>query len=170
MADPYRLRWDGTEDFVKLLGLAPQKLRDRAVKSAIGKGGRLVAATAKPLIRRRTGLLQKAMGCVVSTRGWRVTAKVGPRRGFGGAVLEDDRGRLSVMSKSGKERRIRKARAPMQINPTRYAHLLEKGHKGKHPAPAYPFLSTALEICRGQIASLLSDELRRAIDRGAGIT
>jgi hypothetical protein len=109
----------------------------------------------------------------------RLTAK-GLLRGFGAAqkALMAERKRLAA-GKIGKplERERAAVRAVkagfgggLYISPSRYAHLLEKGHRrgaGRSAARAYPFLSTAVNQTKMQALARVEEKLRIGLNTEA---
>lgn len=88
----------------------------------------------------RFGHLRRALG--LSRAGRFGVARVGIRRGF------------DVMIQEG----VGKAKL---YEPTRVGHLVEFGHGGPHPAPAYPFMIPAAESQRDPYLQRCRDAGRR---------
>lgn len=106
----------------------------------------------------------------------RLTRK-GTLKGFGAAQREltAERKRLEKEGKLSPLQRERAAVAAVAKNnqdaiyrnPSRYAHLVEKGHGGPRPAKAYPFLSTAVSQTKSQVMQKVSDKLAAGIQQEA---
>jgi len=43
-----------------------------------------------------------------------------------------------------------------------HGHLVEYGHAGPHPAPAYPFFRPAIDEVKGQVQSNMKEAMRKA--------
>lgn len=54
---------------------------------------------------------------------------------------------------------------PVFYDPAKIAHLVENGHGGPHPAPAYPFLRPAFEQNVGRIEQIFTEEVSAGITR-----
>jgi len=103
--------------------------------------------------------------------------KKGNLKGFGAAqkFLNTERKRLNKEGKLPPLRRehaakvatLKKFPDAVYRNPSRYAHLVEKGHGGPRPAKAYPYLSMAVSQTRSQVIAKVSDKLKQGIDSEA---
>lgn len=134
--------------------------RNAILRTAATKASRLVAKTAKAKlagIRKaqkkqgmvRTGLLQKSIGAKVKAfSSGVVVGIVGPRKGF--------KQQVGVRTKGGTKS---KKGDPVYHDPAHIAHLVELGHGGPRPAPAYPFLRPAFEENRDRIKEIYIDEI-----------
>lgn len=111
-----------------------------------------------------------------SGRMMRVNRK-GKLQGFGAAqkelVAERKRlakdGKLSPLKRElvAKKAVLKKHADAIYRNPSRYAHLVEKGHGGPRPAKAYPFLSTAVAQTKGAVIAKVSEKLAAGIQQEA---
>jgi len=130
------LQITGVEALVSNLGALYQKRLPVAKKAAFKAGGTIIAHLASLNAPRETGALAKAEGVKVTKN----AAIIGPRSNF------------SIQAPGSKAKQIRKQvrkgllakRDELRRRPVRYAHLVEKGHGGPHPAGAHPFLEPAL--------------------------
>lgn len=50
----------------------------------------------------------------------------------------------------------------------RYAHLVEYGHGGPHPAPPHPFMRPAFELASNEAYERVKSSLRDEINKGQG--
>jgi len=135
-----------------------------AVQRSVLRGA--VETGAKPLVaaikagakqRRRTGQLATSIGVKVSaTRSGWLTARIGPRQGFKVATVQRSRGsgrrKARRTDALGSERKS-------YIDPVRYAHLVEFGHGGPHPAPPHPFMRPAFESAAQHAMIMLRNAL-----------
>jgi hypothetical protein len=60
--------------------------------------------------------------------------------------------------------------AGVDLKKAPHAHLVEFGHGGPHPAPAYPFLRRAVSACKARVAAIIEDALRRLLGEVAPAT
>jgi HK97 gp10 family phage protein len=117
----------------------PAQLRRKAYRSALSSGARVIAKAAKRKVGKgESGMLKKSIGIkyLPATTRSQALGLVGPKRGNGGIY-------------NGKLR-----------NPTRYAHLVEKGTR--HSA-AKPFLRPAMIETQSEVFSKMSAMIERAI-------
>ena len=163
-----QIRWEGVEDLVAVLSQLPPRLRERAIKPAVDKATRLVARAMKAgQKRKRTGMLTASIGT-------KVKAKLNrPVYGIAGPRRSSSKPAGSPFRLGAKWRRKKDAKRPGQalVIPTRYAHLIEKGHakgKGRSAARAYPFMRPAVQSTRGAAAAILRHELTRQLTRLSG--
>jgi len=162
-----QIHWEGVDDLVAFLAHLPARLRERAIRPAVDKAARLVARAIKGAQkRRRTGMLSASIGT-------KVTAKLNrPIYGVAGPRRSSYKPRGSPFRLTARWRRSKERKRPglAKIKPTRYAHLIEKGHakgKGKSAARAYPFMRPAVQASRGGVAAILRGELTRQLNRFA---
>jgi HK97 gp10 family phage protein len=142
----------------RLNGLKPGR-RNAILRTATTKSTRIIAKAAKGNLsaRRKTqkkegiarlGLLQKSIGIKVKVYNNAVVGLVGPRKGF--------KQQVGVRKKGGAKS---KTGDPIHHDPANIAHLVELGHGGPHPAPAYPFLRPAFENNKKQVERIFIDEV-----------
>lgn len=154
----------GLESTVAQLNGWPVKMRTRILRSAIGKGARIIARGMKAAyrsnwnVKRGQDLMQKAIGIKISDgyrpdkyggRTGQVTARIGVRRGF-----KEQRGVRTRGKNKGK---------PFYHIPSRVAHLKEKGHGGKHPAQAHAFMQPGFEKTKAQAKTAIIDTINKGI-------
>lgn len=159
----------------------PAKCR-AAIRSGVRKVVQAGAKTAKRLLlRNRTGLLGKSIGSKVKVYGDKVLGLVGSRVSFRttlGAVAQKGRSQVFQSLRGGKkairEGKGKKINVKVQhglktgqvLDPSKYAHLVELGHKkgkGKSAAPAYPFVKPAFEESQRTAPGILADELKSKV-------
>jgi HK97 gp10 family phage protein len=158
------LQWEGLEDVVATLREMPQRTVERALKPAVDKAARLVARAAKTNVTRRlTGMLKASIGTRTKARRGSVTAVIGPRRSS--TIMRGSGGTKFQSSTRWRKNRDTKNAGLKNVVPTRYAHLIEKGHGGPHKAPAYPFLGPAMKSTSRQAQALVAAELRTNLDK-----
>lgn len=137
----------------------------RGVRNAVRRAATIQAKAIKSALKRkRTGLLLKSIGSKVKEKGTRATALSGPRRGFKVKITSREAKRLEGVreTKRGSKKIILKAKAGVKagdtISATRYAHLVESGHKkgkGRAAAPAYPFMKPAFEASKAEVVATI---------------
>ena len=141
-----KLEDKGLQKLLEKLSTLPKKVQKKTLNKAIAAGNRIILGAAKARVRRRTGMLARALGQRVKIyrSGGVVVGITGPRTGY-------------VKTRTGrKATALAKRFAAAGVKPTKYAHLVEQGHSGPHPAPAYPFLRPAFDSTRGQVLDAMS--------------
>jgi HK97 gp10 family phage protein len=131
----------GLDAIKRKLEALPEQLRRKAYRSALSSGARVIAKAAKRKVGKgESGMLKKSIGIkyLPATTRSQALGLVGPKRGNGGIY-------------NGQRR-----------NPTRYAHLVEKGTR--HSA-AKPFLRPAMIETQTEVFSKMSAMIDRAIAR-----
>lgn len=131
----------GLDAIKRKLEALPEQLRRKAYRSALSSGARVIAKAAKRKVGKgESGLLKKSIGIkyLPATTRSQALGLVGPKRGNGGIY-------------NGQRR-----------NPTRYAHLVEKGTRH---SPAKPFLRPAMIETQTEVFSKMSAMIDRAIAR-----
>lgn len=131
----------GLDAIKRKLEALPEQLRRKAYRSALSSGARVIAKAAKRKVGKgESGLLKKSIGIkyLPATTRSQALGLVGPKRGNGGIY-------------NGQRR-----------NPTRYAHLVEKGTR--HSA-AKPFLRPAMIETQSEVFMKMSAMIDRAIAR-----
>lgn len=120
------IKWSGALELEKKLKQINESMARKAVRKAVAEAAKiLVPAVKSKLVTGhgvRTGNMRDSVDYVVRQRKKRSAyAIVGPR-------FEID-----------------SQRPGSSDNPGRIAHLVEYGHGGPHPAPAYPFMRPAFD-------------------------
>lgn len=141
----------------------------KASRSAVTKIVRQVSKAAKANIHHDvTGLLGKSMGFVVKTYDEKTVGIAGPRKGF--AVRLEERNtsrRKGLVGRTVKGKTIKLkagAKAGTRRDATKYAHLVEKGHKkgkGKSSAPPHKFLAPAAEAANNTAKAVITVEMQQ---------
>lgn len=148
----------------------------KALRNAVKRGATVqTQAVRRNLKRKRTGVLAKSIGNKVKEgKGAKVTALVGPRKGFKVRVTRSAGRRLEGVrdTKKGTKRiALRRARGVKEgdvVEATRVAHLVEQGTKerrhksGKSTGrmPASPFMKPAFEQTKDQVRTIVADGMR----------
>lgn len=150
---------------------------DKRTKAAARRGvdkatGVVLRSVKSHLKRRRTGLLAKSLGRKTKTYRGAVVGLVGARKGFKTtaaaavgkkliAYRETKKGNKLVKLKSA-----RGVKAGAKLDPTKYQHLVEGGHKkgkGTSAAPAYPFIRPGARASQKEAEDTVKQELSAAI-------
>jgi HK97 gp10 family phage protein len=121
------------------------------VRRALGKAGKVVQATAKQKVRRKTGTL--AENIIVTTY------KKPPEGQIGVKVTV----RAKAKAYKSSSRNIRSGKVGLDYNfygPLFYGSFLEFGTSHQ---PAYPYMRPAFEENKGMLPGLIRDELAKAI-------
>lgn len=153
----------------------------KGAKKGVLRAGRLALAAEKSgLSHDVTGLLRKSLGVKVVTNGDRITAIVGPRRGFRtviAAVEQRARGNIFIAFRGRKTQAVSelrgiklKARRSMKIgkimDPAKYGPKVERGHakgKGHGAAKAHPFVGPAMDRVRAPATAAIAEEIQASI-------
>lgn len=155
----------GLDKALRAFNQFPRGIRNKHLRMALAAAGGTIRDAAVPLVRRDSGALAKSLIVKVpkpsqsGNASEPMSAVVGPRRGSGKILRRTSSGTLRAFGaanralKGARKRLGRERSAVKEVlrsfggseyrNPSRYAHLIEKGHGGKRPAPAYPFLGPA---------------------------
>lgn len=143
MATRLQIRVDGLAALMQTLDGLKLSLRNRVIRAATTKAGRIVSKSAKQLVAVDTGRLKRSIGVKVKAfpkRGAAV-AIIGPRRGF----------KADVHGQT--------------VDPVRYGHFVELGRVGATPRP---FLRPAIEQNRAAIRTAMAETIASALTRLAG--
>jgi HK97 gp10 family phage protein len=128
-------------------------MQNKILRKAVGDASKIVLKTAKQKVPKgETGLLKKSLGRKISVnrRTGRVVAIVGPRTGY-------------KSTKKGKKiTKLGEQFKAAEVNPVRYAHLVEKGTK--HSAPK-PFLRPALDNNLSQIKATMAQVIKDGLEK-----
>lgn len=122
-------KWD--RDPSKVLLSLVDKIQKQILLRAVTRASTPIRKAAKATAPVRTGALKKSM----STK-----AKRGRNKNVAFAIIGP---RKSFMEVHGTISRGPKKGNPRRVVPRYYAHLVERGHRGPHPAGAKPFLTNA---------------------------
>jgi len=158
----------GEKQLAKALKELPRGVFNRVLKRAHVRAIAPVLKMAKQLVPIRYGILKRSLGAktkVYRQKGVIFTA-VGARIGFHVSVgsevkLKVGRGTDGKFAARG----VKKTTGV--ISPVKYAHLVELGHGGPHPAPPHPFLRPAFDANKGRMLETLKAELAAGIAREA---
>lgn len=130
------------------------------VRYALGKAGKVVQATAKARVRRKTGTL--AENIIVTT----------DRKPPAGQMGVKVTVRAKARAYKSSSRNVRQGKIGLEYNfygPLFYAKFLEFGTSPSSKRPwatrPYPFMRPAFEENKGALPALIRDELAKAIER-----
>jgi HK97 gp10 family phage protein len=134
------MQLSGAKELQKTINSLLPELRKSAERAVLraGAGPILSAAISGAKFKDETGQLRKSLGISVRSIRKNITARVGPRSGFGVTV-------------NGKKH-----------NPVKYAHLVEFGTS--HSSP-HPFIRTAIESAKSESASAIADGLDKHLSK-----
>jgi hypothetical protein len=148
-----------TSEVQTKLRYAKEKVAGKALKKGVGRGSTRILNSAKARAPVDTtshgvtekGLYKKSLGKKVKAyrNGMTVVAVIGPRLGFK---------RPMGIRKRGKH----KGEAFYQ-DPANIAHLVEYGHGGPAPAPAYPHLRPAVDCNKEAVMEDIAEAVREEI-------
>lgn len=146
--DWFHMELSGTEKIAQNFAAMTREVRDKLLKQAMRATTKPIEQHAKALVKRRTGALQDSISTKMTSKGAKgeiLRAWVGPERNAGRPMRAVTRGK--------------KAGQIAVAVPTRYAHLIEFGHRivdksGKVVgfAPPRPFMRPAWGAAGGDIA------------------
>jgi len=143
------------------------RLRKDILKKATAAGAQILAKEVKAKAPSQTGLLRKSIGYKVRIYrgGEKIVAVVGPRTGFKALVVHA--GGEVALQKTKKGARLTWDVPGSTLswrNPTQYAHLVELGHGGPHPAPAHPFMRQSIDSAHDRIVSMMRQIIHDGIE------
>lgn len=109
--------------------VAPE-VRRQIIDHATWPTAQAISQDAKARVHRRFGFLHRQIGASINRRTGTAVAGITkgsfPVPGVGGSALT--------------------SKGALLARPTKYGHLVEFGHGGPHPAPAFPFMLPAAEF------------------------
>lgn len=144
----------GVPEAQKLIQEAKARLNSEEVQDAILPGAELVRDIAIRLVQQGPGLTPKGKRrlhlkeLIFATKGKRRRKLLGNM--IGNAIAGEEG--PSVI-------------AGVDLKKAPHAHLVEFGHGGPHPAPAYPFLRPAIAAARSRVVAIIETALRRLLAR-----
>lgn len=139
MSNPASLKFSGFEELQRNLQKLPENMQNRAYRSVLTSGGRVIASAAKKKIpTHRTGLLKKS-----------IRAKWGVIKGTHYTII-------------GPTRSVSGTHKGKRVVPANYSHLVEYGTAhGK----AKPFMRPAMDESGGAVMNKMAHGLNRFMDR-----
>ncbi len=158
----------GLDDVLRNLQGVKRSVRNRALRTAITKVSRRMAAAAKAKVEKRTGLLKKSLGFKVRTYKNRsvVAGVIGPKTGMKQTVTLPD-GTTEVEDPSKIAHFVEKGRQAVSI---KTARVLSNGTVffGRHvrAVPARPFLRPAFDAAKGYALGIIREEVAKAVAKG----
>ncbi len=148
----FAMQIDGSE-LDRAFQRAAAAVRNKIARRAVNAAAAPIVSAARSLVRRRSGLMAKALGRRVKVYDENTVAVIGPRTDVTGQV----NGKL--------------------YRPSKVAHLLEYGHvlakKGRGQVgtvPPYPFMRPAFDGSQDQALNVMAGEfetgIRKAVEGG----
>lgn len=151
MPNGVKIQWLGTGELAENFNALPVTLQRRALRPALLKIAKRMVVTAMGLVRVRTGMLRESI----------TYKRTREKQGRESVIVGPTRAQVKQLTSTAWWRHF------MGRWPTRYAHLIERGHGGPRPAPAYPFLAPALSRHSAELGQELQAAAQRAIKRHA---
>lgn len=149
-----------TSDPIANLDKLRGSLQERVLKPAIRAALKPAQADVKAAAATRgTGTLAKATDIKVGGKGNRVYGLIGARSDY----YAVKKGKRFVKGR-GKYRDYRPVAGQQVKRPAWYAALVEKGHKGKHPAPPHPIIGPVAAAHGGQYVEIMRSECEVRIE------
>jgi hypothetical protein len=150
----------------------PRAIRNKHLRIALSAAAGTIRDAAVPLARRQTGLLAKSLGVKLPSigasikAGKPISAVVGARRRFiGPAAIIGGKTKLLSLRKATK--RVLSGGTVQTRRPSRYSHLIEKGHGGPRAARAYPFLEPAARSAGPAAGAKAMQKLQQGVQEEA---
>lgn len=150
----------------------PRAIRNKHLRNGLAAGGGIIRDAAVAIVRRESGLLAKSLGVKVPNiaaserSGKPISAVIGARRRFvGPAVIIGGKAKLLSVRKATK--RVLSGGTVMVRKPSRYSHLVEKGHGGPRPAMAHPFLDPAARSAGNAAGQKVMQKLLQGVQEEA---
>jgi HK97 gp10 family phage protein len=134
----------GDKDLRRLLEELPGRIIRKGLRQALTAMSTPILRAARAAAPRESGLLKKALGRKISAK----------NTGIGYAVIGAKKGVQGVVN--GRKR-----------VPSRYIHLVEKGHGGPHPVAAQPFLRPAYAAHKDQATAAAAAKLKSVLEAEA---
>lgn len=164
----------GLPEALRAFDAFPKGIRNKHLRIALSAAAGAIRDAAVPLARRQTGLLAKSLGIKVPNvsqadrSGKPVSAVIGARRRFVGPAITI--GGITKLLSTRKATKRVVAGGKVQVRrPSRYSHLVEKGHRGPHPAPAYPFLGPAARSAGAAAGQRAMEKLTQGVQEEAAL-
>jgi HK97 gp10 family phage protein len=133
MGNYFKVEFHGDKQIKKFLGELPPRIIKKSMRRALSIAATPIVKMARALAPKQFGWLKRSIKRKVKTYPSGVTvAVIGPDRNVVGKPKAD--------LGSGKDVKVK--RRPLRI-PHKYAHLVEGGHAGPHPARPHRFLAPA---------------------------
>ena len=171
MASLLKVKIEGLEPVLAKLRALPKKTQTKILRPLISKAGTQVLQTERGTVPVAEGWLKRSLGTKVRVYKGTVVVMVGPRTGYQRirARTIGRVGKLVFVQKSGRKLSAfgKKLAKGTTKRPTKYAHLVEYGHGGPHPAPPHPFARPAWDTKKDAIKSLLETGIIEGIEREA---
>lgn len=170
MASRVSVEVKGLEITIEALGKVTNAITRKYARRGVTKAASVVSKAVKSKLvvghGLETGLLKKSIGFRVYTSKDGIPgAVIGPRRGFKEPVTGRKRGRARLLTKRQKAAGV----AGQSLrNPIKYAHLVEFGHGGKHPAGPHPFMRPAYEETKYDVEFIVGEEIHKGIESEGG--
>lgn len=155
------------KETLDVLERLPRHVQYKPLRIALNAAGGVIKRSARAYVRHETGLLDKSLIVKVKIpqsnyrakgHGGIAYALIGPNRKSQGIVQGGKKTTLKRLEKKG----FRGLRV-IRRRPSRYAHLLEKGHGGKHPAPPHSFLGMAVTVSGGHAQAVAIRKLHEGV-------
>jgi hypothetical protein len=148
----------------------PRKVAQAIERKAMVRACRLILKDARAGIKQNiTGMLAESLAYKIVRKDDRIIGIVGPRKGTQRIRDKASRRRVSVMARWKIKAVLKSSNlGNAGISPSRYAHLVEKGHargRGTAAAPSYHWLQPAIERNQAAIANILAEEIFAAMAR-----
>lgn len=165
----FDFRLTGDEELARALEGLPAKLARRLQRTIMAKAARLMVKEIKRAVREAvsseesTGALFASIGHRVKTsKSGTVYAIIGPQKD----VVYSRKQKTKVLARwrAAFERKNLANVKQLTRKPSRYAHLVEKGHRGPHPAPGHAWLYPGFLAARYEVIQLMHAEVGRAIE------
>ncbi len=144
------MRLVGQRELIFALKQLPKNVYARVIAKTNNLCMKPTLAMARSLVPVRYGILKKSLGMITKkypSKGI-IMSIIGARTGFRQTVGME----VKLGAKRGAGGRF-ESKGTKQltgtVDPTKYAHLVEFGHGGKHPAQPHPFLRPAWDATSG---------------------
>lgn len=132
-----------------------EKVRRKALRRGVTKGCRMILDAARRRAPMAKGALRVSLGMKVSAGRRGVSGRVGPRKGVFAFWARKRAAPLRLVLKG--------TGIWLRRRPSLYAHQLEEGHGGPHPAAPHPFLRPAAEESRAGVEQVIKTEIQGAV-------
>ncbi len=154
----------------------PRRVGLKVFRIALNAWGGVVRDVAKSMARKETGLLKKSLivkakipdaSYNVKHHGKPAYVIVGPSRHVVGPVVIGAGGRANLLTIRKATKFVLGGGKVLTRRPSRYAHLIERGHGGPWKAKAYPFIGPAQRVGASAGMNAFFDKMKQGIEREA---
>jgi HK97 gp10 family phage protein len=167
MGDLVAMKLHGMDDVLRVLDYVPERVERKVIATAVMAGAGPILESMRENAKKHavTGLMAESIKARRTTRKHRGSALVviGPTH-MKRAFRRLKTGKLRGVGKKGVEKRKAAGERIIYRDPANYAHLVEGGHGGPHPAAPKPFMRPAFDARAGEAVGNIQRKLIDGVD------